>query len=145
MEKYCVNLLIEIKIALNLHLDFRQVLDHLHKMKNLIDLVEAPYRRDDHPEFQAGDTIEVRVRIKEGDKERVQLYKGVVIQRRGSGANATFTVRKMSGTIGVERIFPISSPNIESIKVAKRGIVRRAKIFYLRERSGKSARIKERR
>jgi len=114
-------------------------------MKNLIDLVEAQYRRDDYPDFAAGDTVEVNVRIKEGDKERTQLYKGVVIQRRGEGANATFTVRKMSGDVGVERIFPLSSPNIESIKVAKRGIVRRAKIFYLRERSGKSARIRERR
>ncbi len=114
-------------------------------MKNLIDLVEAEYRRDDYPEFGAGDTVEVKVLIKEGDKERTQLFKGVVIQRRGEGANATFTVRKISGNTGVERIFPMSSPNIESIKVAKYGVVRRAKIFYLRERSGKSARIRERR
>lgn len=114
-------------------------------MKELIDLVEAEFRRDDLPEFQAGDTVNVFVRIKEGEKERIQQFQGVCIQRRGSGANATFTVRKISSGIGVERIFVESSPNLDKVVVVKRGVVRRAKIFYLRELSGKSARIKERR
>lgn len=114
-------------------------------MKDLINLVEAEFRRDDHPDFRAGDTVKVYVRIKEGEKERIQQYQGVVIQLNGTGANATFTVRKISNDIGVERIFPFSSPNLEKIEVIKRGVVRRAKIFYLRQLSGKSARIKERR
>ena len=97
------------------------------------------------PEFAAGDTITVYYSIKEGNKERTQFFQGVVIQRRGSGPSETFTLRKMSGNVGVERIFPISSPVIEKIEVNKRGRVRRARIFYLRERTGKSARIKERR
>ncbi len=97
------------------------------------------------PEFNAGDTINVSYKIKEGDKERIQDFRGVVIQRKGSGATTTFTVRKMSGSIGVERIFPASSPFIDEVKVLKRGSVRRARIYYLRERTGKSARIKERR
>ncbi|MEM7163118.1 MAG: 50S ribosomal protein L19 [Bacteroidota bacterium] len=95
------------------------------------------------PDFNAGDTITVHYKIKEGNKERVQQFQGVVLQRRGSGATETFTVRKMSGNIGVERIFPISSPFIDKIDVNKQGSVRRARIFYLRERSGKAARIKE--
>ncbi len=114
-------------------------------MKELIDLVEAEFRRDDLPEFVAGDTVNVFVRIKEGEKERIQQFQGVCIQRRGAGANSTFTVRKISSGIGVERIFVDSSPNLEKVVVMKRGIVRRAKIFYLRQLSGKSARIKERR
>ena len=114
-------------------------------MKELIDLVEAEFRRDDLPEFAAGDTVNVHVRIKEGEKERIQQFQGVCIQRRGTGANATFTVRKISSGIGVERIFVESSPNIDKVVVVKRGVVRRAKIFYLRQLSGKSARIKERR
>lgn len=96
------------------------------------------------PEFGAGDTITVTYKIKEGDKERLQSFQGVVIQRKGSGVTETFTIRKISGNVGVERIFPISSPFIEEIKVNKRGSVRRARIFYFRERRGKSARIKER-
>jgi len=95
------------------------------------------------PEFGAGDTIIVSYKIKEGNKERIQQFQGVVIQRRGSGTTETFTIRKMSGGIGVERIIPISSPFIEDIKVTKRGKVRRSRIFYQRERTGKSARIKE--
>jgi len=114
-------------------------------MKDLIDLVEAEFRRDDLPEFSAGDTVNIHVKISEGSKERIQQFQGVCIQRRGTGANATFTIRKISSGIGVERIFINSSPNIDKIEVVKRGIVRRAKIFYLRELSGKSARIKERR
>ncbi len=97
------------------------------------------------PSFQSGDTITVSYKIKEGVKERIQQYTGVVIQRRGNGATETFTVRKMSGNIGVERIFPITSPFVDQIVVNKRGAVRRARIFYFRERTGKSARIKEKR
>lgn len=97
----------------------------------------------DFPKFGAGDSITVSYKIKEGNKERIQQFAGVVLQRRGSGATETFTVRKMSGNVGVERIFPIASPFIESIAVTKRGAVRRARIFYFRERTGKSARIRE--
>lgn len=97
------------------------------------------------PKFSAGDTITVAYKIKEGNKERIQQFQGVVLQRRGTGATETFTVRKMSGNVGVERIFPISSPFIDSITVNKKGAVRRARIFYFRERTGKSARIKEKR
>lgn len=96
-----------------------------------------------HPDFRAGDTVTVSYKIKEGDKERVQQYTGVVIQRKNERATATFTVRKMSNGIGVERIFPVASPFIDKIEVTKAGIVRRAKLFYLRERTGKSARIRE--
>lgn len=97
------------------------------------------------PEFQAGDTITVFYKIKEGDKERVQPYQGVVLQRRSFGATETFTVRKISGGVGVERIIPVNSPFIDRIEVNKRGKVRRARIFYLRSLTGKKARIKERR
>lgn len=96
------------------------------------------------PKFDAGDTISVSYKIKEGNKERTQQFQGVVIQRRGSGTSETFTVRKMSGNIGVERIFPVNTPFIEAISIVKRGAVRRARIFYFRERTGKSARIRER-
>jgi large subunit ribosomal protein L19 len=95
------------------------------------------------PEFGAGDTITITYKIKEGDKERLQSFQGVVIQRKGSGVTETFTIRKISNNIGVERIFPIASPFIEEIKVNKKGSVRRARIFYFRERRGKSARIRE--
>ncbi len=97
------------------------------------------------PEFKAGDTITVHYKIVEGNKERIQQFQGVVIQRKGSGSTATFTVRKMSGNVGVERIFPASSPFIDQVDVNKRGDVRRARIFYLRDRRGKSARITEKR
>lgn len=97
------------------------------------------------PEFKAGDTVTVHYKIVEGNKERIQQFQGVVIQRKGTGSTATFTVRKMSGNVGVERIFPIASPFIDQIDVNKRGDVRRARIFYLRERRGKSARITEKR
>jgi large subunit ribosomal protein L19 len=95
--------------------------------------------------FKAGDTITVHYRISEGNKERIQQYQGVVIQCKGSGSTATFTVRKMSGSVGVERIFPVSSPFLDKIEVNKRGDVNRARIYYIRDRRGKSARIKERR
>lgn len=98
---------------------------------------------NEFPEFLSGDTITVYYKIKEGNKERTQHFKGVVLQRRGSGTTETFTIRKMSGGIGVERIFPINSPILEKIEINKRGKVRRARIFYLRELTGKKARIKE--
>jgi large subunit ribosomal protein L19 len=97
----------------------------------------------DMPEFKSGDTVSVHYKIKEGNKERIQVFTGVVIQRRGTGHTQNFTVRKMSGNIGVERIFPIASPFIEKVEVMKRGKVRRARLFYLRELRGKAARIKE--
>ena len=95
------------------------------------------------PPFKSGDTIAVYTRIREGDKERIQPFQGVVIQRRGAGVSATFTVRRITGRSGVERIFPLHSPNIADIKVVRRGKVRRAKLFYLRQRKGKRAKIKE--
>ena len=98
---------------------------------------------NDLPLFGAGDTVIVSYKIKEGLKERIQQFQGVVLQRRGSGLTETFTVRKMSGNIGVERIFPISSPFLDTVSIVKRGAVRRARIFYFRERTGKSARIRE--
>lgn len=97
------------------------------------------------PDFKAGDTITIHYKIVEGNKERIQQYQGVVIQRKGSGSTATFTVRKISNNIGVERIFPVASPFIDKIDVNKRGAVRRARIFYLRGLRGKSARITEKR
>nr|WP_320119156.1 50S ribosomal protein L19 [uncultured Marinifilum sp.] len=97
------------------------------------------------PEFNSGDTISVSYKIKEGNKERTQVFRGVVIQIKGSGTTKTFTIRKMSGNVGVERIIPISSPFIEKIEVNKRGRVRRARIYYLRGLTGKKARIKEKR
>jgi len=96
------------------------------------------------PEFRAGDTVSVDYKIVEGNKERIQTFQGVVLQRKGAGASATFTVRKISNGLGVERIFPISSPFVVSVEVLKRGKVRRARLFYLRGISGKAARIKER-
>jgi large subunit ribosomal protein L19 len=99
--------------------------------------------KKEYPDFKAGDTITVYYKIKEGNKERIQQFRGVVIQRRGNGHTETFTVRKMSGNIGVERIFPIDSPFIENIEINKRGKVRRARIFYLRGLRGKKARIRE--
>jgi len=97
------------------------------------------------PNFKAGDTITIHYKIKEGNKERIQQYQGVVIQRAGTGNTGTFTVRKMSGSVGVERIFPIASPFIDKIEVNKHGVVRRARIYYLRDLTGKKARIKEKR
>lgn len=108
-----------------------------------LKLIEETVTRDDLPEFTAGDTVNVHYRVREGDKERIQQYQGIVINERGSGANKTFTVRKMSGNVGVERIFPLYTPFIAKIEVLKKGKVRRAKLFYLRARRGKSARIQE--
>ena len=112
-------------------------MDFIKELEN--ELVES----NNLPAFSSGDTITVSYKIKEGNKERIQQFQGVVLQRKGSGATETFTIRKMSGNVGVERIFPVNSPFIEDIKINKHGSVRRARIFYFRERTGKSARIKE--
>lgn len=112
----------------------------------LIKEFEQEYKekRNSYPDFAAGDTVIVAVKIKEGTKERIQNFQGSVLQRRNEGSSGeTFTVRKISNGIGIERIFPVASPNIESIKVIRKGKVRRARLFYLRGRQGKSARIKE--
>jgi large subunit ribosomal protein L19 len=109
----------------------------------LLNFVDGFTEKRDFPKFSAGDTITVTYKIKEGNKERLQNFQGVVLQKRGSGTTETFTVRKISNNIGVERIFPISSPFIEKIVINKRGVVRRARIFYLRGLRGKKARIKE--
>ncbi len=108
-----------------------------------ITQVEKAYLRDDLPEFNSGDTIKVHVRIVEGDKERIQVFQGTVIGRRGGGLGATFTVRKISSGIGVERTFPLYSPNVTKIEKVRGGQVRRAKLYYLRTLTGKSARIRE--
>jgi large subunit ribosomal protein L19 len=115
-------------------------------MADLIKLVEDAYSkvRGGFPDFKPGDTINVHVKIKEGNKERVQQFQGTVIQRRGAGTNGeSFTVRKISNGVGVERIFPIVSPTIDKIELLKRGSVRRAKLYYLKGKHGKAARIKE--
>jgi large subunit ribosomal protein L19 len=112
---------------------------------DLVKKLESTLMNTELPEFAAGDNVTVHYKIKEGNKERIQPFQGTVLQRRGSGAIETFTVRKMSSGVGVERIFPVNSPNIEKIVVNRRGKVRRARIFYLRDRTGKKARIKEKR
>ncbi|HEX5408454.1 MAG TPA: 50S ribosomal protein L19 [Gemmatimonadaceae bacterium] len=104
---------------------------------------QKEYLRADVPPFRPGDTLRVQVRVKEGDKERLQAFEGVCIARRGSGVSETFTVRKVSNGVGVERIFPVHSPMLGSIIVARRGMVRRAKLYYLRNATGKAARIRE--
>ena len=108
----------------------------------LLDL-EKPSLRTDVPAFAPGDTVRVHVKIREGEKERIQLFAGIVIARRGGGIRETFTVRKISGGVGVERIFPLHSPIIDRIEVERKGAVRRAKLYYLRARKGKAARIDE--
>ena len=110
-----------------------------------IQQIEKEQMRLDHPDFGPGDTVKVHVKIREGEKERIQVFQGVVISKRKGGTNATFTVRKVSYGVGVERIFPLHSPAIDKIEVVTRGRVRRAKIYYLRKLRGKAARIKERR
>lgn len=113
---------------------------------DLIKFVQEEYiEKKEFPSFSAGDTITVYYQIKEGNKQRTQFFRGVVLQKKGSGATETFTIRKMSGSVGVERIFPLNLPALEKIEINKRGKVRRARIFYQRERTGKAARIKERR
>src|SRR6187431_1782787 len=112
---------------------------------NKTDLVDAPYLRTDLPEFRPGDTVKVHVRVVEAGRERIQVFQGVVIRRQGGGLQETFTVRKISFGVGVERTFPLHSPSIGRLEVVSRGHVRRAKLYYLRERRGKKARIRERR
>lgn len=113
---------------------------------DLLKVAEESFAvKKEHPDFKSGDTIVVRYKIIEGSKERIQNFKGVVIQRKGTGSTATFTVRKVSSGIGVERIFPVYSPFIDGIEVAKLGKVRRSRIYYLRNLTGKKARIKEKR
>ena len=112
---------------------------------NKTDLVEQSYLRSDIPEFRPGDTVKVHVRVVEGSRERVQVFQGVVIRRQNGGLRETFTVRKISFGVGVERTFPVHSPSIAKLEVVSRGKVRRAKLYYLRELRGKKARIKERR
>ena len=112
---------------------------------NQLDQVESVYYRQGHPDFKPGDSVRVHVRLVEGDKQRIQVFQGVVISRRGGGTRESFTVRKISGGIGVERIFPFHSPNVDKIEVVRRGRVRRAKLYYLRNLRGKAARIDERR
>jgi large subunit ribosomal protein L19 len=115
-------------------------------MKNLINFVQDEFvTKKEFPAFAAGDTITVYYEIKEGEKTRTQFYKGVVIQRRGSGSTETFTIRKMSGAVGVERIFPVNMPALQKIEMNQKGKVRRARIYYFRELTGKKAKIKERR
>ena len=115
-------------------------------MDSLIKIAqESMWERREHPEFKSGDTITVSYKIVEGNKERIQSFRGVVIQIKGSGMTKMFTIRKISNGVGVERIFPLYSPHIESIEVNKRGVVRRARIYYLRDLTGKKARIKEKR
>lgn len=112
----------------------------------LLKVVEEQYhQKREWPEFNSGDTITVHYKNVEGNKERIQQFRGVVIQKKGCGISATFTVRKMSGSVGVERIFPVESPFITKVELNKSGIVRRARIYYVRELTGKKARIKERR
>lgn len=115
-------------------------------MSELTDIVEAEYKelRNSRPDFKAGDTINVHVKIREGTKERIQQFQGTVLQRRHPNSNGeTFTVRKISNGIGIERIFPLLSPNVDKIEVIRRGSVRKARLFYLRNRQGKAARIRE--
>ncbi|WP_456421075.1 50S ribosomal protein L19 [Lutibacter sp.] len=115
-------------------------------MDNLVKFVQDEFvTKKEFPQFQAGDTITVYYEIREGEKTRTQFFRGTVIQRRGSGSSETFTIRKMSGTVGVERIFPINLPAIQKIEVNKHGKVRRARIFYFRGLTGKKARITEKR
>jgi large subunit ribosomal protein L19 len=112
---------------------------------NPTDLVDLPNLRDDIPDFAPGDTLNVHVRVVEGNKERVQQFKGVVIKRQGDGIRETYTVRKLSNGVGVERTFPLHSPTVAQIEVVTRGDVRRAKLYYLRDRIGKRAKVKEKR
>lgn len=114
-------------------------------MQKLIESITKDQLRTDHPDFRAGDTVKVHAKVVEGTRERIQIFEGVVIRRQNGGIGETFTVRKLSYGVGVERTFPVNSPRVAQIEVTRRGIVRRAKLYYLRELRGKAARIKERR
>lgn len=132
-------------LFLILHPRFGRMNKKLSDMDFIKELEKEIIEANNLPDFKSGDTVIVSYKIKEGSKERIQQFQGVVLQRKGVGLTETFTIRKMSGNVGVERIFPLASPFIDSIKVTKRGQVRRARIFYFRERTGKAARIKEKR
>ncbi len=112
---------------------------------DLIKMIEEEQLKKDIPDFQPGDTVRVHVKVVEGNRERIQLFEGVVIKRKGGGLRETFTVRRVTYGVGVERTFPIHSPRLDKIEVVRRGVVRRAKLYYLRELSGKAARIRDRR
>lgn len=112
---------------------------------NKLDLLAGARTRDDVPDFRPGDTVKVHVKVVEGNRQRTQVFEGVVIARNGSGLDASFTVRKISFGVGVERVFPVHAPIIQKVEVTRRGAVRRAKLYYLRDRVGKAARIKEKR
>jgi large subunit ribosomal protein L19 len=112
-------------------------------MSNIINEIEREYLRNDIPAFRPGDSVRVNVKVVEGTRERIQAYEGVVIRRQGAGLNETFTVRRISYGVGVERTFPVHSPRLASIEVVRRGVVRRAKLYYLRALTGKAARIRE--
>lgn len=114
-------------------------------MDDIIRSVEAEHMKEDISEFAPGDTLKVHLKVKEGDKERTQIFEGVVISRKGKGLSETFMLRKISNGVGVERVFPVHSPLIEKIEVVRLGKVRRAKLYFLRDKKGKAARIKERR
>lgn len=109
----------------------------------IIRSIEERYKKSDIPDFKPGDTVKVHVKVKEGDKERIQVFEGTVIARRGGGLRETFTVRKISFGVGVERVFPLHSPIIDKIEIVRRGDVRRAKLYYLRKKKGKEAKVKE--
>ena len=110
---------------------------------DILKSIEAEQLKENLPDFNVGDTVKVHYRVKEGNRERIQVFEGTVIKRQGGGIRETFTVRRISYGVGVERTFPLHSPRVEKIEVTRRGRVRRAKLFYLREREGKSARVKE--
>lgn len=113
-------------------------------MLDIIRAIEAEQLRNDLPEFQVGDTVKVHIKIKEGSKERVQVFEGTVLKRQNGGARETFTVRRFTSGVGVEKTFPVNSPVIEKVEVTRKGKVRRAKLYYLRDRVGKAAKVKER-
>jgi len=112
-------------------------------MANIIEQIEKEYLRSDIPAFRPGDTVRVHVKVVEGNRERIQVFEGIVIKRQGAGVNETFTVRRISYGVGVERTFPVHSPRLAQIEVVRRGVVRRAKLYYLRNLTGKAARIRE--
>ena len=112
---------------------------------NIIDVLEKEQLRSDIPEFRAGDTVKVHVKVVEGSRERIQVFEGLVINRQGGSVRETFTVRRIASGVGVERVFPLHSPRLAKIEVMRRGVVRRAKLYYLRNLTGKAARIREKR
>lgn len=113
-------------------------------MSTILDELTREYLKDDIPEFRPGDSVKVHVRVREGERQRIQIFEGIVIKRRGSSIHETYTVRRISHGIGVERCFPLHSPLVQQIEVVRRGKVRRAKLYYLRDRVGRAARVKER-